>query len=87
MGLIGCYLYPALKGGTTYGNTDEFGYRAEENVVHHYDYLATVLHLFGLEHQQVAFARPNGIGSLLDGQPANVVWNILKRGPREQAVA
>jgi hypothetical protein len=76
-----------VKAGLVHGETDELGHKAVKDGVNHHDYHATLLHLFGLEHQQVAFARPNGIGSLLDGQPANVVWNILKRGPREQAVA
>ncbi|MFM7563758.1 MAG: DUF1501 domain-containing protein, partial [Planctomycetota bacterium] len=37
-----------VKGGTVYGATDEFGYRAVENPVHVHDLHATILHLLGL---------------------------------------
>jgi uncharacterized protein (DUF1501 family) len=76
-----------VKGGCVYGETDELGHKAVSNVVTHHDYHATLLHLFGVSQEQVAFTRPTGIGSLLDGKPANVVWDILKRGPREQGPA
>jgi hypothetical protein len=72
-----------VKGGCIHGETDELGHKAVKDVVTHHDYHATLLHLFGLAGEQVAFARPTGIGSLLDGQSANVVWNILKQGPKE----
>lgn len=70
------------KGGCVYGETDELGHKAVKNVVNHFDYHATLLHLFGLDDKQVTFTRPGGTGSLVDGQPARVVWNILKRGPQ-----
>ncbi|MFM2003013.1 MAG: hypothetical protein RI963_2439 [Planctomycetota bacterium] len=38
-----------VKGGLTYGATDEFGHHAVENIVNHFDYHATLLHLFGLD--------------------------------------
>jgi arylsulfatase A-like enzyme len=66
-----------FKGGFTYGNTDEFGYRAVENVVHHYDYLATVLHLFGLDHKKLVYQRNNRELTLTDGQDARVVHDLL----------
>jgi len=66
-----------IKGGTTYGATDDFGYHAVENVVHHYDYLATVLHLFGLDHTKLVYKRNNRELTLNDGQPARVVRDIL----------
>ncbi len=74
-----------IKGGCIHGETDELGHKAVKDVVKHHDYHATLLHLFGLDHQQVAFVRPTGVGSLLDGQAGNVVWPILKRGPGEVA--
>ena len=43
----------------------------------HYDYHATLLHLFGLDHKTLVFKRPNGDGSLVDGQPARVVQGLL----------
>jgi hypothetical protein len=43
------------RGGTTYGATDEFGYRAAENPVSIPDLHATCLHLLGLEHTRLTF--------------------------------
>lgn len=69
-----------INGGQVYGATDEFGHRAVENVVNHFDYHATLLHLFGLAPEQVEFTRPTGTGSLLDGQEGRIVAEILRRG-------
>ena len=49
-----------VKGGTVYGSTDEFGYRAVENPVSIEDFHATVLHLLGLNHEELFFER-NGL--------------------------
>jgi uncharacterized protein (DUF1501 family) len=76
-----------VKGGCVYGETDELGHKAIKDIVTHHHYHATLLHLFGLTSEQVAFQRPSGIGSLLDGQQANVVWDILNRGPRESSLS
>ncbi|MBS0209574.1 MAG: DUF1501 domain-containing protein [Planctomycetes bacterium] len=69
-----------IKGGTVYGATDEVGHKAVENPVSHSDYHATLLHLFGLDGEKLFFQRPNGKGSLIDGQKARIVHEILKRG-------
>jgi hypothetical protein len=68
------------KGGCILGETDELGHKAVKDVVNHFDYHATLLHLFGLDPQQVSFTRPTGPGSLIDGQSARIVWDILERG-------
>jgi hypothetical protein len=44
-----------VKGGTTYGATDELGYNAVENVATIYDFYATVLHLLGLDHEKLTY--------------------------------
>ncbi len=44
-----------VKGGHIYGATDEFGYNATENVCTVYDLWATVLHLMGLDHEQLTY--------------------------------
>ena len=44
-----------VKGGTTYGATDEFGYNAVENRVHVHDLHATILHLMGLDHTKLTY--------------------------------
>ncbi|MBI1901592.1 MAG: DUF1501 domain-containing protein [Planctomycetia bacterium] len=72
-----------VKAGCVYGATDEFGHKAVENVVNHYDYHATLLYLFGLDSQELAIARPGGPGTLLDGQPGKIVSGILERPPEE----
>ena len=44
-----------IKGGAHYGASDEFGYKAVENRVHVNDLHATMLHCFGLEHEQLTY--------------------------------
>ena len=44
-----------VKGGTVYGATDEFGFRAVENPVHVHDLHATMLHLMGLDHERLTY--------------------------------
>jgi hypothetical protein len=44
-----------IKGGITYGATDEFGYNAVENVVHVHDLHATMLHLLGIDHEKLTY--------------------------------
>lgn len=44
-----------VKGGTVYGATDEFGFRAQENPVHVHDLHATILHLMGFDHEKFTF--------------------------------
>jgi hypothetical protein len=44
-----------VKGGTTYGQTDELGYYPAENAMHMRDFHATILHLLGLNHEQLTF--------------------------------
>jgi hypothetical protein len=44
-----------IKGGQTYGATDEFGYAAVEKKVHVHDLHATILHLMGLNHEALTF--------------------------------
>ena len=44
-----------VKGGMTYGETDEFGFRAAEKPVHIHDLHATILHLLGLDHTKLTY--------------------------------
>ena len=44
-----------VKGGTIYGATDEFGFKAVENPVHVHDLHATILHLLGFDHEQLTY--------------------------------
>jgi hypothetical protein len=44
-----------IKGGTTYGATDEFGFKAVENPVSIHDLHATMLHLLGFDHEHLTY--------------------------------
>jgi hypothetical protein len=44
-----------VRGGQTYGETDEFGFRAVQDRVHVHDLHATMLHLLGLNHEQLTY--------------------------------
>ncbi len=44
-----------IKGGTIYGQTDEYGYKVVENKVEIHDLHATMLHLLGLDHTRLTF--------------------------------
>jgi hypothetical protein len=66
-----------FKAGGTYGTTDEFGHRAVEDIVQHYDYHATLLHLFGLEAERLTYKQNGRQQSLLDGQPGKIIEGLL----------
>lgn len=44
-----------IRGGTVHGSTDEFGFAAQENPVSVHDLHATILHLLGLDHEQLTY--------------------------------
>lgn len=44
-----------IKGGTVHGSTDEFGFAAQENPVSVHDLHATILHLMGMDHEQLTY--------------------------------
>lgn len=44
-----------IRGGTTYGATDEFGFKAVEKPVHIHDLHATILYLLGLDHTRLTY--------------------------------
>jgi len=66
-----------VKQGYIHGATDEFGLNAVEGKMHHYDYHATLLRLFGLDAEHLVFQRAGREESLLDGQPGKVVEEII----------
>ena len=66
-----------IKGGTTHGSTDDLGLNAVENRVSVPDWHATMLHLLGLDHEQL-FILDNGLKEKLTGvQAARVVKEIF----------
>jgi hypothetical protein len=66
-----------FKAGTVYGATDEFGHHAVENKVSQHDFHVTLLHLFGLDAKKLVYSRTGSELSLLNGQDARVVKEIL----------
>lgn len=70
-----------IKGGTTYGETDEFGHRAVTNIVTPNDYQATLLNLFGLDHTQLTYLHNGQEQQITNGRPARIVHEILKHAP------
>lgn len=67
-----------FRSGYVHGETDEFGHRAVVDPISHVDYQATLLHLFGLEHESLSFRRPNGPASLVDQQECRVATELLR---------
>jgi hypothetical protein len=65
-----------VKGGLSYGATDELGYQAVENPVHIHDWHATILHLLGLDHERLTFNYAGRDFRLTDVY-GNVVKSIL----------
>jgi hypothetical protein len=65
-----------VKGGTTYGATDEFGSRAAENKVHVHDLHATILALLGFDHEKLTY-RYNGRDFRLTDNYGKVVKSII----------
>ena len=66
-----------FKGGHIHGATDEFGHKAVEDVVNHYDYHATLLHLFGLDPKELVYQRNGTEQSLIMNDEAKVVEGLL----------
>jgi len=67
-----------FKPGCVYGQTDDFGHHAAVNVVNHYDYHATLLHIFGVDHRRLVYTRNGQEQTLTDGQAGRVVPEILQ---------
>jgi Protein of unknown function (DUF1501) len=65
-----------VKGGTTYGATDEFGARAAENKVHIHDLHATILALMGFDHTKLTY-RYNGRDFRFTDNFGNVVKDVI----------
>jgi hypothetical protein len=65
-----------VKGGFSYGASDEYGYEAAENKVHVHDLHATILHLLGLDHEKLTY-RYAGRDFRLTDVHGNVVKGIF----------
>jgi hypothetical protein len=72
-----CWMTGAgIRGGISYGATDEFGRRAVDDVVTVYDFYATALHLLGLDHERLTF-RHNGANRRLTDVHGHLIREIL----------
>lgn len=65
-----------VRGGTIYGATDEYGYRAVENIVTVHDLHATILHLLGFDHERLTY-RYSGRDFRLTDVYGDVVTDVL----------
>ena len=65
-----------VRGGMSYGATDELGYTIAENPVHVHDFNATLMHLMGLDHERLTF-RFQGRPYRLTDVEGQVVSDIL----------
>jgi hypothetical protein len=65
-----------IAAGTSYGQSDEFGYQGVEGRTYCYDLHATVLHLLGIDHKRLTF-RNNGIDRRLTDVHGHVIHQIL----------
>lgn len=65
-----------VKAGTVYGATDEFGYNVVQDGVHVHDFHATMLHLLGINHEQLTYKHQGRYFRLTDVH-GQVVKGIL----------
>lgn len=65
-----------VRGGTAYGSTDEWGYKAVDNPLEMHDLHATILHLLGLDHTRLTY-RFGGRDMRLTDVYGKVVSDIL----------
>ncbi len=65
-----------IKGGISYGATDDLGYAAVENPVSVHDFHATMLHLLGINHTRMT-VKSQGLDVRLTGISGQVVHDIL----------
>ena len=67
-----------IRAGTTYGETDDLGYRIARDPVRVKDFQATVLHLLGLDHLRLGYEHAGLIHRLTGVQgDARVVPGLL----------
>jgi hypothetical protein len=66
-----------IRGGITYGATDEMGFNVVENEVHVADLQATILHCLGIDHERLTY-RSAGLDFKLTGvEPCKIIRDLL----------
>lgn len=72
-----CFMAGAgLKGGMAFGASDELGWKAAERPIPWHDFHATVLHLFGIDHEKLTYYH-NGIQRRLTNVHGDVIKEII----------
>jgi hypothetical protein len=66
-----------FRKGYVHGATDDFGHHAVKDIVNHYDYHATLLKLFGFDHEALVYHRNGQALNLTNKQGAKVVGELL----------
>jgi uncharacterized protein (DUF1501 family) len=66
-----------IRGGVSYGESDEFAYAAAQDPTTSYDLHATMLHLLGIDHERLT-VRHNGIDRRLTDVHGHVIQPILR---------
>ncbi len=75
-GFTGWLAGAGVKRGFSFGATDEFSYRASENISTVYDFHATILHLLGLDHKRLTYYH-NGFERRLTDVHGHVIHDVL----------
>jgi Protein of unknown function (DUF1501) len=72
-----CWMAGAgLKPGTSFGATDDIGWKVTEQPTTWHDFHATILHLFGIDHKQLTYYH-NGIQRRLTNVHGEVIKDVL----------
>ena len=66
-----------FRRGYIHGQTDEFSHYAVDGIIHHYDWLATILHQFGLDHKKLKFRIGPRDLRLVENDEASVASDLL----------
>ena len=69
-----------VRGGITYGESDEYGINVASNEVHVHDFHATILHLLGLDHTRLTW-RNSGRDFRLTDVHGRIIEDILSSSP------
>ena len=75
-GFTGWLAGAGVRAPFSYGATDDFGYKAVENVATVYDFHATILHLLGLNHERLSYYH-NGIERRLTDVHGHVIHDVV----------
>ena len=65
-----------VKKGFSYGESDEFGFKAAVDPVEVFDFNATILHLLGLDHELLSYYH-NGLERRLTNVRGHVIQDVL----------